>query len=160
MFAGAANDGLCLLEFTDRRMLETEFKDLEKRLNAIIIYSDDAQKHPSILNRVRTQLNEYFSGRRKQFSVPLTAPGTDFQQSVWKILRQIPYGTTRSYKKQAMLLGKPQAVRAVANANGHNRISIIIPCHRVIGEDGALTGYGGGLWRKKWLLEFEKSNLG
>jgi len=88
----------------------------------------------------------------------LHTPGTDFQKSVWKILQEIPYGETRSYKQQAIALGNPKAIRAVASANGHNRISIIIPCHRVIGSDGSLTGYGGGLHRKKWLLDFEKAN--
>jgi len=90
--------------------------------------------------------------------VPLHTPGTDFQQGVWRELQNIPYGTTRSYKAQAIALQKPEAIRAVAGANGMNRISIIVPCHRIIGEDGSLTGYGGGLWRKKWLLDFEKKH--
>jgi len=107
---------------------------------------------------LRKEIGEYFEGKRKSFSVPLDAPGTEFQKSVWEELKRIPYGKTISYKTQAAKLKKPEAVRAVANANGHNRISIIIPCHRVIGEDGTLTGYGGGLWRKKWLLDFEKKN--
>ena len=85
--------------------------------------------------------------------------GTDFQKSVWEVLRKIPYGTTRSYQEQASILGNPKAVRAVANANGLNKISIIIPCHRVIGTNGTLTGYGGGIWRKQKLLELEKSIL-
>ena len=87
------------------------------------------------------------------------SPGTKFQNEVWKVLQSIPYGETRSYKAQSIKLGNVKAVRAVANANGDNRISIIIPCHRVIGEDGKLVGYGGGLWRKQWLLKHEKSNL-
>ena len=153
MFAGATEQGICLLEFTDRRMLETELKSLAKLLNANILQG--LNKHLELLKQ---QLDEYFEGKRKEFTVPLFTPGTEFQQSVWKILRTIPYGTTRSYKKQAELLQRPKAVRAVANANGMNRISIIIPCHRVIGEDGNLTGYGGGLWRKKWLLDLEKQN--
>ena len=86
---------------------------------------------------------------KKRFTVPLHAPGTDFQKSVWKILQKIPYGETRSYKQQAITLGNPKAISAVASANGHHQISIIIPCHRVIGSDGSLTGYGGGLDRKK-----------
>lgn len=153
MFAGAVDGGICLLEFTDRRMLETELKALTGRLNAVIVQGDH-----KLFTPLSKQLNEYFEGKRKSFDLPLITPGTEFQQSVWKILQGIPYGTTRSYKKQAALLGKPDAVRAVANANGWNKISIIIPCHRVIGEDGTLTGYGGGLWRKKWLLEFEKEH--
>lgn len=154
MFAGAVEQGICLLEFTDRKMLETELKSIAKLLNANII--QNANQHFDLLKQ---QLEEYFEGKRKTFSVPLFTPGTEFQQSVWKELQNIPYGSTRSYKQQAAALQKPEAVRAVANANGMNRISIIIPCHRVIGNDGSLTGYGGGLWRKQWLLDMEKKNV-
>ena len=94
-----------------------------------------------------------------RFSVALDTPSTEFREKVWQGLKDIPYGQTRSYKQQADHLGNPKAVRAVAAANGQNRVSIIIPCHRVIGSDGSLTGYAGGLHRKKWLLDFEKSNL-
>ena len=153
MFACAAEQGICLLEFTDRKMLETELKSLAKQLNANIIQG--ANKHFDLLRR---QLDEYFEGKRKEFTIQLFTPGTEFQQSVWKVLQMIPYGSTYSYKQQAIALKKPDAFRAVANANGMNRISIIIPCHRVIGEDGNLIGYGGGLWRKKWLLDLEKQN--
>ena len=153
MFAGAVEKGICLLEFSDRRMLETELKQLSKYFNATIIQGNN--KHFDLLKK---ELNKYFDGKSKKFSVPLCSPGTEFQKSVWKELQNIPYGTTRSYKAQATALKNPKAVRAVANANGMNRISIIIPCHRVIGEDGHLTGYGGGLWRKKWLLDFEIKN--
>ena len=153
MFACAGSKGICLLEFTDRRMLETEFKDLCKRLNAVILPGENPH-----LDQVQAEIQEYFLGKRKIFTVPLHAPGTEFQKSVWKILQEIPYGETRSYKQQAITLGNPNAIRAVASANGHNRISIIIPCHRVIGSDGSLTGYGGGLHRKKWLIDFEKAN--
>jgi AraC family transcriptional regulator of adaptative response/methylated-DNA-[protein]-cysteine methyltransferase len=104
------------------------------------------------------QLNEYFEGTRKKFDLLLETPGSKFQQSVWRQLQSIPYATTRSYKEQAEAIGNPAAVRAVANANGMNRIAIVIPCHRVIGSDGKLTGYGGGLWRKKYLLDFEMKN--
>ena len=154
MFACAAEQGICLLEFTDRKMLETELKSLAKQLNANIIQG--ANKHFDLLRR---QLDEYFEGKRKEFTIQLFTPGTEFQQSVWKVLQTIPYGSTYSYKQQAIALKKPDAFRAVANANGMNRISIIIPCHRVIGEDGNLIGYGGGLWRKKWLLDLEKQNV-
>ena len=153
MFACAAEQGICLLEFTDRKMLETELKSLAKQLNANIIQG--ANKHFDLLRR---QLDEYFEGKRKEFTIQLFTPGTEFQQSVWKVLQTIPYGSTYSYKQQAIALKKPDAFSAVANANGMNRISIIIPCHRVIGEDGNLIGYGGGLWRKKWLLDLEKQN--
>lgn len=153
MFACATGEGICLLEFTDRKMLETELKWLSRHLDANIVQG--ANKH---FGQLEMELQEYFDGKRKEFSVPLFMPGTDFQRIVWEMLRTIPFGSTRSYKAQAMKLGKPEAIRAVANANGMNRISIIIPCHRVIGEDGQLTGYGGGLHRKRWLLEFEKAH--
>jgi AraC family transcriptional regulator of adaptative response/methylated-DNA-[protein]-cysteine methyltransferase len=154
MFACAVEQGVCLLEFTDRKMLETELKTLAKKLNANIIQG--ANRHFDLLKQ---ELEEYFSGMRKVFTVPLFTPGTEFQQSVWQGLQTIPYGAVHSYKQQAALINRPGSVRAVANANGMNRISILIPCHRVIGEDGSLTGYGGGLSRKSWLLDLEKSNL-
>jgi len=150
MFAGATENGVCLLEFTDRRMLETEFKQLTQLLNGTIVQGDNPH-----FEELKKQMEEYFAGKRKEFSIPLVTPGSAFLQSVWKELQNIPYGTTRSYKQQANALQSPDAIRAVANANGMNRIAIIIPCHRVIGADGSLTGYGGGLWRKKWLLDLE-----
>jgi O-6-methylguanine DNA methyltransferase len=152
MYACATEKGICMLEFTDRRMLETELKELVTHLNAVILPGEN-----SFITKLRQELTEYFGKARKSFTVPLHTPGTEFQQAVWHKLQKIPYGTTVSYKQQARALHKPEAVRAVANANGRNRISIVIPCHRVIGEDGSLTGYGGGLPRKKWLLDFEKS---
>lgn len=153
MYAAATEKGICMFDFTDRRMLETEFKDLSRYLNAVVLPGENP--HFDLLKK---EIGEYFDGKRKTFTVPLDAPGTEFQKSVWEELKRIPYGKTISYKTQATNLKKPEAVRAVASANGHNRISIIIPCHRVIGEDGTLTGYGGGLWRKKWLLDFETKN--
>ena len=150
MFACATEDGICLLEFSDRKMLETQFKSLAKRLNATIVQGDNPH-----FNILKIQLKEYFDGTRKDFTVPLFTPGTEFQQDVWKVLQAIPYGTTRSYIQQAITLNKKGAVRAVATANGMNRISILIPCHRVIGSDGQLTGYGGGVWRKQKLLDLE-----
>lgn len=153
MFGCATEEGVCLAEFTDRKMLESEFADLQKRLNAIIL--PGSNRH---LDQLQRELHEYFDGRRQIFTVPLQTPGTDFQNQVWRALLDIPYGTTTSYKKQAERLKKPLAVRAVAAANGMNRISILIPCHRVIGSNGDLTGYGGGLARKKWLIGFEHQN--
>ncbi|MEO6728345.1 MAG: trifunctional transcriptional activator/DNA repair protein Ada/methylated-DNA--[protein]-cysteine S-methyltransferase [Candidatus Dojkabacteria bacterium] len=153
MFACATEDGICLLEFTERRMLEREFKDLSKRLKAKIIYGNN-----KYLDLVEKEVNEYFEGKRKTFDIPLVSPGSDFQNSVWNQLKAIPYGLTRSYKEQAIAINNPKAVRAVATSNGMNRIAIIIPCHRVVGSDGSLTGYAGGIWRKEWLLNFEKSN--
>ena len=155
MIAGAVDDGICLLEFSDRRMLNTEYKDLEKYLKTTIIEGEN--RH---FITIRKELEEYFEGSRKEFSVPLVTPGSAFQQAVWKELMKIPYGKTRSYQQQSVALGKPGSIRAVASANGMNRISIIIPCHRVIGSDGHLTGYGGGLKRKKWLLDHEKKYSG
>lgn len=154
MFAGATGKGVCLLEFTDRRMLETELGELQRRLGAVVLMGGN-----TYIEQIKEELAEYFCGTRRSFSVPLDAPGSDFQRAVWKSLLDIPFGETRSYQAQAESLGKPEAVRAVASANGHNRISIVIPCHRVIGKDGSLTGYGGGLERKRWLLEHERACL-
>lgn len=155
MVAGATEEGVCLLEFSDRRMLPTEYKDLLRLLKTTL--EDGENRH---LKTLRKQLKEYFDGKRKEITIPLVAPGTEFQQVVWKELQNIQFGTTRTYLEQAMALNRPDSVRAVANANGMNRISIIIPCHRVIGSDGHLMGYGGGLKRKKWLLDHEKKYSG
>ncbi len=106
------------------------------------------------------QLNEYFNGVRREFDLHLEPEGTEFQKKVWKEILEIPFGITVSYLFLARKLGNEKAIRAVANANGQNKISIIIPCHRIIGGDGSLTGYGGGLWRKKWLLEHEQKFSG
>ena len=154
MIACATLDGICMLEFSDRKALPTELKQISTFFNATIIQGENP--HFNILEK---ELEEYFKGELKEFKVPLAPVGTDFQKQVWEVLRVIPYGTTRSYQEQALILGNPKAVRAVANANGLNKISIIIPCHRVIGSDGKLTGYGGGIWRKQKLLELEKAIL-
>ena len=108
-----------------------------------------------ILLKLKVELEEYFSGSRREFSVPLTPVGTPFQMSVWQTLRQIPYGETISYVREAAMLGRASAVRAVANANGRNPISILIPCHRVIASGGGIGGYNGGVWRKEFLLKLE-----
>jgi AraC family transcriptional regulator of adaptative response/methylated-DNA-[protein]-cysteine methyltransferase len=155
MIAGATDEGVCLLEFCDRRMLPTEYKDLARLLKTNL--EDGENRH---IKTLRKQLKEYFNGKRKEFTIPLVTPGTEFQQAVWKELQNIQYGSTRSYQDQAISLNRPDSIRAVANANGMNRISIIIPCHRVIGSNGHLTGYGGGLKRKKWLLDHEKKYSG
>lgn len=153
MVAVASEQGLCLLEFGDRRMLESEFSDLQKRLNAVLLPGKNAYTETAV-----AQIMEYFSGKRRTFDVKLHTPGTAFQQRVWAQLREIPFGEIRSYGEIAAGVGEPKAVRAVGTANGMNRIAIIIPCHRVIGADGALTGYGGGLWRKDWLLKHEQEH--
>ena len=153
MLAGATETGICLLEFMDRRMLETQLRTLQRRLRAEIVPGES--EHFDLLD---VEISEYFAGARRAFTVPLDLPGTGFQRHVWEVLQRIPYGETRSYQQQAIALGKPSAVRAVARANGENRIAIVIPCHRVIGKDGSLTGYGGGLWRKAHLLELERTH--
>lgn len=154
MLACATDKGLCMLEFIDRRAFVTELKDLKRMLRATIEHGTN--KH---LKQTEKELDEYFQKKRKKFDVALVTPGTDFQNAVWKKLLDIPYGETRSYKQQSIAVGNLGAIRAVGTANGANRISIIVPCHRVIGEDGNLTGYGGGLKRKRWLLDFESGNL-
>ena len=155
MLAGATDEGICLLEFVDRKMLETQLSRLKRVLSAEFV--PGSNRHFEALSK---QVYEYFAGKLKEFSLPLVLQGTPFQQEVWKALQMIPYGETRSYSEQAEVIGKPKALRAVAKANGDNRISIIIPCHRVIGKDGALVGYGGGLWRKKFLLDHESNYRG
>ncbi|MFC2161426.1 bifunctional transcriptional activator/DNA repair enzyme AdaA [Acidobacteriota bacterium] len=150
MLAGASDKGICLLEFIDRRMLETQLKRLEHLMDAEFLPGTD-----KIFENLHLQISEYFEGYRKKFTLPLDIRGTIFQEKAWSALLDIPYGETRSYTDQARAVGNPAAVRAVAKANGDNRISIIVPCHRVIGSDGTLTGYGGGLWRKQHLLDLE-----
>jgi AraC family transcriptional regulator of adaptative response/methylated-DNA-[protein]-cysteine methyltransferase len=155
MVAGATKDGICLLEFSDRKTLSTQMEEIAGLLETTII--EGSNRHLRMLKR---QLKEYFKGKRMEFSLHLLTPGTEFQQAVWKELLKIPYGSTRTYQEQADLLKNPLSVRAVAQANGANRLAIIIPCHRVIGSDGHLVGYGGGLERKKWLLDHEKKFSG
>lgn len=154
MIACANENGICMLEFSDRKALPTELKEISKHFDANIVQGENPH-----FKTLEKELEEYFEGKLKDFIVPLAPVGTDFQKKVWEILRTIPYGTTRTYQQQADILGNPKAVRAVANANGLNKISIIIPCHRVIGSNGTLTGYGGGIWRKQKLLELEKAIL-
>jgi AraC family transcriptional regulator of adaptative response/methylated-DNA-[protein]-cysteine methyltransferase len=154
LLAVANEAGLCLLEFVDRRMLETQLKRVRSQLDVALLPGTNA-----VFATVREQLDEYFAGSRRSFDVPLVITGTAFQKQVWEALREIPYGQTRSYGKQATLIGRPTAVRAVARANGDNRFAIIIPCHRVVGADGSLTGYGGGIWRKRFLLDLEQHHV-
>jgi AraC family transcriptional regulator of adaptative response/methylated-DNA-[protein]-cysteine methyltransferase len=152
MLAGATDDGICLLEFVDRRMLETQLKRLSSLLHARLV--PGSHRYFDCLGE---QLDEYFAGRRRQFDIPLVLPGTEFQKKVWAGLQAIPYGATRSYRQQAEAIGSPGAVRAVARANGDNRIAILVPCHRVLGAHGELVGYGGGLRRKEYLLKLEST---
>jgi len=153
IFAGSTDEGICLLEFTDRRMIETQINRLRKSLKAEFIPGEN-----SFLDKLEKQIDDYFSGIRKEFDLPLVITGSDFQKNSWEALMKIPYGETRSYQEQASRVGDKNAVRAVARANGDNKISIIVPCHRVIAKNGKLAGYGGGLWRKKYLLDLEQRN--
>ena len=152
MFVAATDTGICMLEFVDRKMLETEFKDLQRLLKANIIAGENEH-----IVQAKKEVAEYFAGQRTSFDVALDTPGTDFQNTVWRALGTIAYGETATYQQQAEKIDNAAAVRAVGTANGANRISIIVPCHRVIGKNGKLTGYGGGLERKKWLLDFEQA---
>lgn len=149
---GATSKGICLAEFSDRRMLEYQLKTIRRRFNAAII--PGSNEH---VEQLKGELDLYFKGRLKDFKTPLVYPGTEFQQKVWESLMKIPYGTTVSYIELAERIGLKGASRAVGTANGMNRIAIIIPCHRVVNKDGRLGGYGGGLWRKQWLLDMEKA---
>lgn len=139
-----------------------EIEGTEAAITAIGFVADEAARPPvdraglpPVLQSCHTQLAEYFHKKRQEFSLPLAPAGTDFQQRVWRQLRAIPYGQTASYLEIACAVGNAKAVRAVGAANGSNPISIVVPCHRVIGSNGKLTGYGGGLWRKEWLLNHE-----
>jgi len=150
MLAAARDEGLCFLEFVDRRALASQIAILQRRIPGPIVPGEHGH-----LASVRRELEQYFAGRLQRFTTPVHAPGTEFQERVWSALREIPYGSTCSYADLARRIGDPTAVRAVASANGRNRIAIVVPCHRVIGSNGALVGYAGGVWRKQKLLELE-----
>ncbi len=151
MLGCATDKEICLLSFIDPASLEVQILKIKKLLKEDIVNG----KHP-FLSQLIAELDEYFEGERKVFTVPLHPQGTDFQKMVWNSLQQIPFGVTRSYKQQSRFIGNPDAIRAVASANGKNPIAIVIPCHRVIGEDGSLTGYAAGITRKRWLLDHER----
>ncbi|MFA5057911.1 MAG: trifunctional transcriptional activator/DNA repair protein Ada/methylated-DNA--[protein]-cysteine S-methyltransferase [Opitutaceae bacterium] len=155
MLALADRQGLRLLEFVDRRGLENEISRLRRRLRCAVVPGINA-----VLAATEQQLQRYFAGRRLTFDLPLAPVGSPFQQAVWAALRRIPPGATRSYAEIAAEVGRPGAQRAVGRANGSNMISLVIPCHRVIGADGSLTGYGGGVWRKQRLLDHERTHGG
>lgn len=151
MVAAANDQGVCFLEFADRRGLEGTCNDMRKHFKVAVLPGENA-----ILKQLREELPKYFAGELREFSVPLFIRGTPFQESVWHELRKIRFGKTASYEDIARRVGNTRAVRAVARANGTNRICILIPCHRVIAKNGSLSGYGGGVWRKRLLLELEK----
>jgi AraC family transcriptional regulator of adaptative response/methylated-DNA-[protein]-cysteine methyltransferase len=152
MLAGSVSQGICLLEFTDRRMLEAQMERLTRCFPHPVVPGENAH-----LAQLRAELAEYFSSKRRRFATPIVYPGAPFEQTVWSELLRIPYGETRSYEALAQAIGHPGASRAVGRANGMNRIAIVIPCHRVVNKSGELGGYGGGLWRKRILLDLERT---
>lgn len=154
LILGSFDKKLCLLDYRFRKMRTSVDKRIKNGLKAEYIERDDA-----ILQTARIQLDEYLSGERNKFDIPLLVVGSEFQKSVWRALMKVPYGTTSSYLQLARNINKEKAVRAVASANGTNAISLMIPCHRIIGSDGELVGYGGGLPVKKRLLKLEKSSI-
>jgi AraC family transcriptional regulator, regulatory protein of adaptative response / methylated-DNA-[protein]-cysteine methyltransferase len=152
LLAAAVDEGICLLEFVDRRTLEKQLKTLHRHLKRPVVPGN----HPH-LDQLRLELDAYFAAKAREFRVPITAPGTEFQKKVWAAVGTIPPGQTRSYSEIAKQIGAPAAVRAVGTANGKNRLAILIPCHRVLTSEGTFGGYGGGIWRKRRLLEIEAS---
>lgn len=151
MISVSSRTHLHLLEFIDRKALKSELARLDKQVKSRIGIGDTDPGQ-----QIRAELATYFAGKGAGFQTPLAYAGSPFAALVWDALRQIPAGTTRSYSQLAQSIGRPDAVRAVARANGANQLALIVPCHRILGADGALTGYGGGLWRKQKLLEIER----
>jgi AraC family transcriptional regulator of adaptative response/methylated-DNA-[protein]-cysteine methyltransferase len=154
MIAGATAEGLCLLEFADRRMLETQLDRVRTSFRRPTL--PGTNEHTL---KIAEELDKYFTSSLQEFTVPLLMNGTPFQVAAWNQLLRIPYGQTISYEQQARAMERPGAQRAVGKANGDNRIAIVIPCHRVVRQNGDLCGYGGGLWRKKFLLELERKSI-
>lgn len=153
LILGSYGEKLCLADWRYRKQRERIDRRLQNGLKSKYVETSS-----SVINETITQLKEYFAKERKDFDIPLLLLGTDFQQDVWKGLMQIPYGSTDSYLSLAKSIGNEKAVRAVASANGANAISILVPCHRIVGSNGTLTGYAGGLDVKEKLLILEKSN--
>ncbi|WP_208610802.1 methylated-DNA--[protein]-cysteine S-methyltransferase [Parabacteroides massiliensis] len=154
LLLGSFNDKLCLCDW----QVEKHRDHVDKRLKRVL-QADFEDSSSAVIEKAIVLLDEFFAGKRKKFDLPLLFVGTNFQKKVWNELLKIPYGKTVSYGEMASRIGMPRAVRAVANANGANAISIFVPCHRVIGSDGSLTGYGGGLAAKKKLLDLETAFL-
>jgi len=153
MLACANSHGICLLEFEDQKNLQRHLDSLQVNLKTKL---GNTSKNPHLL-QLQRELQEYFNGKRQHFSVALSPQGTPFQQKAWRALQTIPYGQTQTYKQQTSQMDMDKGFRAVANANGQNRIAIVIPCHRVVGQKGTLTGYAGGVDRKATLLNLEAS---
>lgn len=152
MVVAADDNHLYLLEFADRRMLETQVKRLAKKLKCRFSPGDNR-----IIEQTHREITEYFAGSRRQYDVSIQHVGTPFQESIWKRLLEIPYGETSNYGRLATAANKPSGQRAVGRANGDNPLAIIVPCHRVLRSDGSICGYGGGVRRKEWLLRHEKA---
>jgi len=159
MVAAATDKGLAILEFGSLAQIKKNVDHVARQLQTDWIMQQHSISHPILLQTIR-ELEAYYAGTLKIFTVPLdfSALGNEFARSVWQCLIQIPYGVTWTYKQQAEMMNNPLAIRAIASANGRNPIAVIIPCHRVIGSNGSLTGYAGGVEKKRWLLLMEKSN--
>jgi AraC family transcriptional regulator of adaptative response/methylated-DNA-[protein]-cysteine methyltransferase len=155
MVAGATEQGVCLLEFGEPARLEAQLAAVRRRFDGPTLPGSNGH-----LDTLERELGAYFAGTLRSFTVPVVVAGTTFQERVWSALRAIPYGETRSYEQVAEAVSSPRAVRAVGMANGRNRVAIVIPCHRVVNKSGDLGGYGGGLWRKRFLLELEREAAG
>ena len=153
MLACSTDKGICLLEFKERKDLNKQLKSITSYFKREIIPGNNKD-----LLKLQGQLNLYFDKRLESFNLSIEMAGTEFQRSVWNVLLEMPFGTTKSYMDLTKILGDPNAIRAVANANAANKIAIIIPCHRIIGSDGSLTGYAGSIWRKKHLLNLENKS--
>lgn len=155
MIAGATDEGICLFDFEYRKMMPA----IQQRITVALNDEFEAAEHP-LFAALQQQLDEYFAGTRQVFDLPLVMTGTSFQKRVWQALLDIPYGSKSTYLQQSVTLGDEKAIRAVARANGENCLAIIVPCHRVIGTNGNLTGYAGGLKAKQWLLDHEAKHAG
>lgn len=152
MIICSTQNGICLLEFIDRKNIENEIKDLQDELNSSIVFGDNIH-----VKKVKLELEDYFLGLLTRFETSIDYNGSKFQKRVWETLLEVKYGETISYKELSSRIGNDKVIRAVASANGNNKISILIPCHRVVGSNGKLRGYGGELRRKEWLLDHEKT---
>ncbi len=151
----STDDGICLLEFKPKDDIHPNVEKVKSYFNSDLIKEENLH-----IKALKKELDSYFKGELKSFEAPLVLTGSDFQNSVWNALLKVPYAETRTYKEQSIIVGDVKAIRAVASANGANRIAIVIPCHRIIGSDGSMTGYAGGIDKKKFLLNLERQVAG